>query len=117
MRTAGHFCSVSVPTIVASSSSNDVCRVAHGLGSLSYTCTDKGILQVLTWSSSLWSGSFGVNALRPPALPTLNVAGVTLKQNDNSNLYCLSSTLTFTGNLSALTQLNGTTIHCADKAK
>ena len=49
-------------------------------------------------------------------IPALNVGGVTLKENNNRNLYCLSSTLTFTGNLSALTQLNGGTISCRDKA-
>ena len=112
MHTAGHFCSVSVPTIVASSSLDDICHVAHGQGSLRYTCTDSGFLQVLTWSSSLWGGSFNSGKA---TIPTLNVGGVTLKENNNRNLHCLSTTLTFTGNLSSLAQLNGGTINCRDK--
>ena len=110
----GHLCTVSTPTIVASSNS-DVCRVVSQR-SLSYTCTNNGL--ALTWTSSVWSGSFSVFVLDKESVPVLNVTGVTLMENTNNNiiLTCLSSTLTFTGNLSALTQLNGAMLNCREKA-
>ena len=45
-------------------------------------------------------------------LPSLNINGVTLMESNNNNNTCISSTLTFNGSLSALTQLNSATLFC-----
>ena len=51
---------VSLPTIVAGgSNSHSTCLVVSA-GSLTYTCTNNG--HTLTWTSSVWSGSFNVDA-------------------------------------------------------
>ena len=101
-------------TIVSSSSSDDVCAVVT-LGTLSYTCTNSG--GVLIWSSTVWIGMIGalnVTAGVPPRppVPMLNINGVTLMESNNNNMTCISSTLTFNGSLSALTQLNSATLFC-----
>ena len=102
------------PTIVASSNS-DVCRVVSQR-SLSYTCYNQDL--ALTWTSSVWSGSFSVSAFDKGSVlvPALNVTGVTLMDTHKSLLTCLVSTLTFTGHLSALTQLNGVMLNCSNEA-
>ena len=42
--------------------------------------------------------------------------GVTLVENDNDNTTCLNSTLTFTGTVADLEQLNGVVLTCDDFA-
>ena len=42
--------------------------------------------------------------------------GVTLTENDNDNTMCLNSTLTFTGTVADLEQLNGVVLTCDDGA-
>ena len=44
------------------------------------------------------------------------VTGVTLTENDNDNAMCLNSTLTFTGTVTDLEQLNGAVLTCIDGA-
>ena len=44
------------------------------------------------------------------------VTGVTLTENDNDNTMCLNSTLTFTGTVADLEQLNGVVLTCDDGA-
>ena len=99
-------------TIVSSSSSDDVCAVVSQ-ETLSYTCTNSG--GVLIWSSTGMIGALNVTAgvlPRPPVVPMLNISGVTLIESNNNNNTCISSTLTFNGSLSALTQLNNATLFC-----
>ena len=40
--------------------------------------------------------------------------GVTLTESDNDNTMCLNSTLTFTGTVADLEQLNGAVLTCDD---
>ena len=102
-------CTVSTETIVSSSSSDDVCAVVS-TETLSYTCTNND--NDLTWSSTVWSGPLSVVLGISPAIPALNINGVTLMESNNNNATCLSSTLTFNGNLSDLTLLNNATLFC-----
>ena len=102
-------CTVSTETIVSSSSSDDVCAVVTQ-GTLSYTCTNND--NDLTWTSTVWTGPLSVLVGVSPILPMLNINGVTLMENNNNNMTCLSSTLTFNGSIMALTQLNNATLFC-----
>ena len=80
-------------------------------GSLSYTCTNNNSL--LKWSSSVLTSDFEVVVEEPSYIPTLTVSGVTLTENASGISTCLSSTLTFTGTSSNLTQLNGVVLNCS----
>ena len=100
-------CTVSTETIV---SPDDVCAVVTQ-ETLSYTCINND--NDLTWTSTVWTGGLTVVVGVSPAIPALvNISGVTLMETNNNNNTCLSSTLTFNGSLSALTQLNSATLFC-----
>ena len=101
-------CPVSVPTIVSSSSSDDICRVVSQ-ETLTYTCNHDNI--ALTWRSSVFDDFNVVVGASPPA-PSSTVSGVTITENNNNDAACLNSTLTFSGNLTSLTALNGVTLNC-----
>ena len=96
-----------VPTIV-SSSSDDLCQVISQ-GSLSYTCRD---LNAVIWTSSVWTNAITIIAGVPPAIPQLNVAGVSLMENHYINGSSIHSTLTFNGSLTSLAALNGAMLTC-----
>ena len=100
---AGQQCSV-FEIVPAISTSNDPCL-------LSYTCTNDR--DALVWSSDLFSGNISVQAGTAVTIPSVTVSGVTLMVTDNNSTACLNSTLTFTGNLSSLTALDGTTLNCS----
>ena len=103
-------CPVSVPTIVSSSSSDDICRVVSQ-ETLTYTCNNDD--NVLTWSSSVFDGgTFAVVAAVPVPAPSSTVSGVTFNESNNNDGSCLNSTLTFNGTLTSLTALNGVTLIC-----
>ena len=102
-------CTVSTETIVSSSSSDDVCAVVT-TGTLSYTCTNND--NDLSWSSTVWTGALTVVVGISPAIPALNISGVTLMESNDNNATCLSSTLTFNGSSSNLSLLNNSTLSC-----
>ena len=103
-------CTVSTETIVSSSSSDtDVCAVVS-TETLSYTCTKND--DVISWSTPVLTGALTVVVGISPAIPALNVNGVTLMESNNNNASCISSTLTFNGSLSDLTLLNNATLFC-----
>ena len=64
----------------------------------------------------MFSGTITVVALSTTGTIPMPVPGVTLVENDNDNAICLNSTLTFTGTVAALEQLNGVVLTCADGA-
>ena len=105
-------CPVSRPTIT--SSSDGICRVmSQGLRALNYTCTNNNVF--LTWSTSAWTGDLKVSTSgMAPSIPALNFGGVTLTEKNMYNNNCLFSTVTFTGTLSNLKQLNEVVLTCAD---
>ena len=96
-----------VPAIV-SSSSDDLCQVISQ-GSLSYTCRDQ---DAVIWTSSVWTNAITVITGVPPAIPQLNVAGVSLMENHYINGSCIHSTLTFNESLTSLAALNGAILTC-----
>ena len=102
-------CTVSTETIVSSSSSDNVCAVVS-TETLSYTCTNND--NDLTWTSTEWTGDLTVRAGGSAVIPMLNINGVTLMESNIDNETCVSSTLTFSGSLSALTLLNNATLFC-----
>ena len=102
-------CPVSVPTIVSSSSSDDICRVISQ-ETLTYTCNNDD--NDLVWRSSVFSNDFVVAAGAVATLPSSTISGVTFAENNNNNVSCLNSTLTLSGNLTSLTALNGVTLSC-----
>ena len=99
-------CTVSTETIV---SSDNVCAVVS-TETLIYTCTNND--NDLTWTSTEWTGDLTVRAGGSPVIPMLNINGVTLMESNIDNETCVSSTLTFSGSLSALTLLNNATLFC-----
>ena len=111
--TTGQQCLVTKPTIVSSSSSDDVCAVVTQ-ETLRYTCNNDNV--VLVWSSSVFSGTISVVATGTTGPLPMPATGVTLTENDNDNTMCLNSTLTFTGTVSDLEQLNGVVLTCDDGA-
>ena len=64
----------------------------------------------------MFSGT--INVIAPGTTGTLPMpaTGVTLTENDNNNAMCLNSTLTFTGTVADLEQLNGVVLTCIDGA-
>ena len=102
-------CPVSVPTIVSSSSSDDICRVVSQ-ETLTYTCNNDD--NDLTWRSSVFDSDFNVIAGSMGSLPSSTVSGVTIAENNNGDGSCLNSTLTFSGNLTSLIALNGVPLRC-----
>ena len=103
-----------MPTIISSTSSEDVCRVVSQK-SLSYTCNNDNV--VLVWDSSVFSGgTIAVSAGLPTAPPALTGgSGVTAMITNDGNTSCLRSDLTFNGSLPMLTSLlNGKTLSCTD---
>ena len=104
-------CPVSMPTVVSSSSSDDICAVVTQR-TLRYTCNSNNNL--LIWSSSVFSGTINVLASGTTCLVPMPANGVTLTENDNNNATCLNSTLTFTGTVADLEQLNGVVLTCTD---
>ena len=89
---------------------DDVCRVLRG--SLSYLCRDNGGGAVV-WTSSVLTGGITVSGGVPlGSIPTLTVSGVTLSESSTLDVACINSTLTFNGDLTALTALNGATLTC-----
>ena len=102
-------CPVSVPTIVSSSSSDDICRVVSQ-ETLTYTCNNDNV--ALTWRSSVFDSDVNVIAGSMVSLPSSTISGVTFTENNNNNVSCLNSTMTFSGNLTSLTALNGVTLSC-----
>ena len=96
---------------IAITTSSDLCQ-AITLGSLRYTCSHIGLS--FDWSSSAWSGLITVTTSDSLATPSLNVAGVNLTGSSSTSVIsgetlCLSSTLTFTGNV---TDLDEVTLTC-----
>ena len=77
---------------------------------LRYTCNDDG--PVITWSSSIISGSVNVAAAADPPTITLTVSGVSASESHTNDTACINSTLTFTGD--NLPALNGATLTCRD---
>ena len=107
-------CPVSVPTIISSTSSEDVCRVVSQK-SLSYTCNNDDL--VLVWSSSIFTGgSVSVAAGLATVPPSLTGgSGVTVMITNDDNTTCIRSDLTFNGSLLMLRSLlNGVTLSCTD---
>ena len=102
-------CPVSVPTIVSSSSSDDICLVVSQ-ETLNYICISDD--NALVWRSSVFSNDFIVVVGVSVITPSSTVSGVTFTQNNNNDATCLNSTLTFSGNLTSLTTLNGVTLNC-----
>ena len=102
-------CPVSVPTIVSSSSSDDICRVVSQ-ETLTYTCNHAG--STIVWSSSVFDANYAVVVGVQLSIPSSTVSGVTFTENNNNNAACLNSTLNFSGNLTSLTALNGVTLNC-----
>ena len=102
-------CPVSVPTIVSSSSSDDICRVLSQ-ETLTYTCNNDG--STIAWSSSVFDSSYAVVVGVMVSIPSSTVSGVTFTENSNNDATCLKSTLTFSGNLTSLSALNGVTLSC-----
>ena len=102
-------CPVSVPTIVSSSSSDDICQVVSQ-ETLTYTCINDD--NVLIWRSSVFANNIIVAAEAMVTLPSSTISGVTFTENNNNNVSCLNSTMTFSGNLTSLTALNGVTLSC-----
>ena len=65
------------------------------------------------WTSSVWTGGIAVSGGVPVgSLPTPTVSGVTLSESNTLDVACVNSTLTFNGDLTALTALNGATLTC-----
>ena len=104
-------CSVSGPTI---SGPDNVCQVVS-LGSINYTCNTNG--GSVKWTSSIWTDGLMASAGSTPTTQPLYLNGVTLTKNDDKSSTCLKSTLTFTGNLTALTALNGVVLNCTSSKK
>ena len=102
-------CPVSVPTIVSSSSSDDICRMVSQ-ETLTYTCNNDE--NALVWRSSVFSNDFIVIVGAMVSAPSLTVSGVTFTEINNNDVTCLNSTLTFSGTLTSLTTLNGVTLNC-----
>ena len=89
----------------------DVCQVVSQ-GSLSYLCRDDGGGTVV-WTSSVWSGTLSVSGGFPvSAFPQVTVSGVTLSESNSIDMLCVNSTLSFNGDLTALSLLNGATLTC-----
>ena len=79
---------------------------------LRYTCNNDNV--ALIWSSSVFSGTISVVATGTTGTLPMPATGVTLTENDNNNTTCLNSTLTFTGTVADLEQLNGAVLTCTD---
>ena len=109
--TTGQQCPVTKATIVSSSSSDDICAVVTQ-ETLRYTCNNDNV--VLVWSSSVFSGPISVVATGTTGPLPMPATGVTLTESDNDNTTCLNSTLTFTGTVADLEQLNGAVLTCDD---
>ena len=62
----------------------------------------------------MFSGTINVLASSTTGAIPMPATGVTLVENDNDNATCLNSTLTFTGTVSDLEQLNGVVLTCDD---
>ena len=103
-------CPVSVPTIVSSSSSDDICRVVSQ-ESLTFTCVNDG--GALFWRSSVFNADFTVVVGASVPAPSSTVSGVAFTESNNNDATCLNSTMTFSGNLASLTALNGVTLNCS----
>ena len=103
--------SISANYIVSSSSSDDICAVL-AQETLSYICNNDNL--VIVWSSSAFSGDINVVASTTTGPLPMPATGVTLVENDNNNATCLNSTLTFTGTVADLEQLNGAVLTCDD---
>ena len=115
-------CPVSAPTIVSSSSSVDVCsQMSSGLtrrqisqSSLSLTCINDNIY--LRWNGSIWTSQLIVSTDGESSPPQAISDGVILTENHyvNTTSTCFTSTVTVTGNLTALRALDGVTVICGD---
>ena len=80
--------------------------------SLKYICNNDHL--VIFWHSSVFGGIiFSIAGSSTIAIPIL-ATGVTLVKNDNNNATCHNSTLTFTGAVADLEQLNGAVLTCFD---
>ena len=62
----------------------------------------------------MFSGTINVIASVDTGTLPMPATGVTLTENDNNNTMCLNSTLTFTGKVADLEQLNGVVLTCTD---
>ena len=62
----------------------------------------------------MFSGTINVIASVDTGTLPMPATGVTLTENDNNNTMCLNSTLTFTGTVADLEQLNGVVLTCTD---
>ena len=88
-----------------------MCQVVSQ-GSLIYLCHDNGGGSV-AWTSSVWNGTIVVIGGSPvAAFPPLSVSGVTLSESSSLDVACINSTLSFNGDLTALSLLNGATLTC-----
>ena len=79
---------------------------------LRYTCNNDNLF--LVWSSSVFSSPINVVARGTTGIQPMPATGVTLVENDNDNTMCINSTLTFTGTVADLEQLNGAVLNCDD---
>ena len=64
----------------------------------------------------MFSGNIIVLASQATVNLPMPPTGVNLTENDNDNTTCLKSTLTFTGTVADLEQLNGAVLTCIDGA-
>ena len=64
----------------------------------------------------MFSSPINVVAGGTTGIQPMPATGVTLVENDNDNTTCLNSTLTFTGTVADLEQLNGVVLTCDDGA-
>ena len=62
----------------------------------------------------MFSGTISVVATGTTGPLPMPATGVTLTESDNDNTTCLNSTLTFTGTVADLEQLNGAVLTCDD---
>ena len=62
----------------------------------------------------MFSGTISVVATGTTGSLPMPATGVTLTESDNDNTTCLNSTLTFTGTVADLEQLNGAVLTCDD---
>ena len=98
-----------MPTIVSSSSSNDICRVVSQ-ETLTYICINDN--NNLVWVSSVFDANYAVVVGVTVSIPSSTVSGVTFTEINNNDATCVNSTMTFSGNLTSLTALNGVTLRC-----
>ena len=104
-------CPVTGRPTISSNSENSACQVLSQ-GSLSYSCSINALSLIWISPVHVFSGSITVTTVQPVRQIPMPAPGVTLTEEHNNNSMCLNSTLTFTGSLTDLAQLNGGVISC-----